>query len=220
MEINERNSYIRENYTKMTSKVIAKKLGVCEKTVTTTLNKLGLRRSLEYTEIEGEEWLECSFTSDYLISDLGRVFSVEKNCLLRQETNNCGYKRFNVTNEKDKTKRRHIYVHREIGLTFLKESYKPGLEMNHIDGVKIHNTKENLEWITPSLNTKKAHDMGLVASKKGIRNSSGIKHPIEKIHEIKKLIKLKVPDAEISKKVKISRSYIAERRRGEKHLNT
>jgi hypothetical protein len=52
-----------------------------------------------------------------------------------------------------------------------------GLEINHIDGDKSRNWSDNLEWLTPEENKKKARDMGLY------RNAEGANHPLAKLTE-------------------------------------
>lgn len=64
-------------------------------------------------------------------------------------------------------------VHRIIAETFI-----PNLEnkkqINHIDGNKLNNNYNNLEWATASENTKHAFDSGLAENKKGFDDSQSI----------------------------------------------
>ena len=53
---------------------------------------------------------------------------------------------------------------------------KPGYEVNHKDGVKIHNWLDNLEYVTSSQNRKHAVDHGLF-------NVVGSSNPQAKINE-------------------------------------
>ena len=39
------------------------------------------------------------------------------------------------------------------------------MDTNHIDGVKVHNTLENLEWVTHSENMIHAYEKGLIKKK-------------------------------------------------------
>lgn len=43
-------------------------------------------------------------------------------------------------------------VHRLVAQAFLQDTYKPGLQINHIDQHKANNRVDNLEWVTPSEN--------------------------------------------------------------------
>lgn len=44
-------------------------------------------------------------------------------------------------------------IHRLVAMHFV-DGYQIGLEVNHIDWTKTNNHADNLEWVTPSYNTK------------------------------------------------------------------
>lgn len=77
----------------------------------------------------------------------------------------CGIK-YNNTNI---TKR----VHRIIAETFL-SNLEGKDQVNHIDGNKLNNNINNLEWVTASENTKHAFDNGLAINTKGFEDSQSI----------------------------------------------
>lgn len=56
-----------------------------------------------------------------------------------------------VLSKQGKTKTRTI--HSLVAEHFV-DGYKPGYEVNHIDLTKTNNHASNLEWVTPSYNTK------------------------------------------------------------------
>jgi len=60
-----------------------------------------------------------------------------------------------------------IRIHRLIALTFLGESH---LEVNHIDGNKLNNNVDNLEYCSHSYNVKHACKLGLEKAMKGSDN--------------------------------------------------
>lgn len=70
-----------------------------------------------------------------------------------------GYKVF--TAEKGK----HLFFHRAVALTYINRK-SDDLVVNHIDGNKLNNNVENLEWCTKVENHKHAWESGLCNSQK------------------------------------------------------
>lgn len=64
------------------------------------------------------------------------------------------------------SKRFYFSVHRLVALNFI-ENPSNKREVNHIDGNKLNNCVDNLEWITSSDNQKHAFGLGLQKSIKG-----------------------------------------------------
>lgn len=100
----------------------------------------------------------------YEVSNLGNIrrlrfingshnFEKIKNC--KQTLNTWGYMTVNLCkNGKSNTKR----VHRLVAIAFLGES---NLQIDHKDGNKQNNKLDNLEYVTPKENTKRAWENGL-----------------------------------------------------------
>lgn len=120
--------------------------------------------------IEGEEWLIYPDNTQYLASSCGRVKSLEqivnhnsggkatkKERIMTQTDNGSGYLSVGLTqNGKTKTTR----VSRIIACTFHPNpESKP--QVNHIDGDKYNNHKDNLEWNTVGENIKHSWANGL-----------------------------------------------------------
>lgn len=59
-------------------------------------------------------------------------------------------------------------VHRLVAVAF-HPGYTPGLEVNHVDGNKLNNRADNLEWVTPADNVRHAVRLGLFNSARGER---------------------------------------------------
>lgn len=102
--------------------------------------------------IKGKEYI------DYAVSSKGKVYSHITNSLLDGRI--C--RGYNVMKLRDENKNvyntgRHIIVAEQ----FCDNSENKGY-VNHIDGNKLNNSPENLEWVTPQENTKHAIDNGLI----------------------------------------------------------
>jgi hypothetical protein len=65
------------------------------------------------------------------------------------------------------------FVHRLVARAFV-PGYSEGLSVNHIDGNKLNNGPENLEWITLADNTRHQWATGLI-------NLRGERHPSSKL---------------------------------------
>ena len=104
----------------------------------------------------------------YEVSNFGKVRSLNFNREnrvneLRPYKNRSGYLAvtlFNNYKEKVKT------IHRLVAETFIKNSENNAF-VNHIDGNKLNNCIDNLEWCTPQYNTREAYRIGLNKAKKG-----------------------------------------------------
>jgi hypothetical protein len=79
--------------------------------------------------------------------------------VLRAQLNRCGYFVVGVCMN---GKKRLIPVHSLVAGAFL--GPRPdGMHIDHIDGCKVHNAASNLEYVTPKINTIRAHKLGLAA---------------------------------------------------------
>lgn len=118
----------------------------------------------------------ANYEENYLISRTGNIISLNYNKTgkpkqLKPYISNDKYYRVKMTKNK---MQRTVLLHRLVAETFLnKQHFKslPGedrekinlqrLEVNHIDGNKLNNCIENLEWCTRAYNVKHAFDNGL-----------------------------------------------------------
>lgn len=119
-----------------------------------------------------EKWKQIPNFSRYEASTKGRLRSTNyknsgKTKVLKPADGGDGYLKTMLLNDEGKYK--SWGVHKWIALTFL--GPKPeGMEINHIDGVKINNEPDNLEYCTRSENLIHAYENGLLDTKRGSKN--------------------------------------------------
>ena len=109
----------------------------------------------------------------YLISDMGRVFSLQKNRFIKGSDNGAGYKFVVLKNDRFTQK---IYIHRLVALHFIKNIDKKPF-INHIDCNPANNRKENLEWVTNEENIKYAASLGKFKKNDEWKNKIALNQP-------------------------------------------
>ena len=161
-----------------------------------------------WKDIKGYEGL-------YQISNIGRVKSLDrivksrydstslfKERLLTPQRDTRGYKHVSLRKE---GKSKHKRVHRLIALAFIPNpENKP--EVNHIDGNKMNNGIDNLEWSTHSENIQHAYQTGLNKGPQGAKNSHA-KLTEKQVYAIRDL-KGKITPKEIGVIFKVTRCAI------------
>lgn len=91
----------------------------------------------------------------------GSGFYYQKEKILKQTFTTTGYKKVELSKE---GKRKSLKVHRLVAIAFIPNPLNKE-EVNHIDGNKINNNVDNLEWVTSSENSIHAIETGLKKSK-------------------------------------------------------
>lgn len=117
----------------------------------------------------------------YYISNYGRVFNIKQQIVRKQQLGNSGYYTFTVALLNGEQKR--ISTHRIELLVFNPIINSHLYEVNHIDGDKLNNHINNLEWVDKSGNMKHAYDHGLIGKGENHCNAVYKTYQIEKICE-------------------------------------
>lgn len=100
------------------------------------------------------------------------------------------------------------FRHRLVMICFNKVENYEELQVNHIDGNKLNNSLENLEWCTNQENRIHAVKLGLAASLKGETNPASKLLETQVIDIINDLLN-HVPYSQICKKYNCSKSTIS-----------
>jgi len=138
-------------------------------------------------DLPNEEWRDVlGYEGLYKVSNLGRVKSFFKGIekFRKPVLARPGY--FSVVlykNNIPQSARIHVLVAQAFIPNPENKAY-----VNHIDGNKLNNRADNLEWVTPSENLRHAYDTGL--------QKSGCEHPSAKFTEeqIKYIRNICIPD--------------------------
>ena len=104
------------------------------------------------------DFKEMKEDSDYLIYNDGRVYSKKVNRFLTGKIDNMGYLTYALalpnplTSKRDSRKSKMVYAHRLVAEYFL-DNPNNYPYVHHKDENKLNNNYENLEWVTPKMNS-------------------------------------------------------------------
>lgn len=105
-------------------------------------------------------------------------------------------------------KQKSFFRHRLVMICFnLVENYEE-LQVNHIDGNKLNNSLDNLEWCTNSENRIHVLQLGLAVPLKGEENPASTLTEVQVIDIIQDLLNY-IPYSEICKKYNCSKNTIS-----------
>lgn len=104
-----------------------------------------------------EIWKDIkNYEGYYQVSNYGNIRNYKTKKFLIGDTNNMGYRRVTLYTPIKK----RFFIHRLVALHFC-NGYMDDLIVNHIDGNKLNNHAENLEWVTHSQNDLHAYKLNL-----------------------------------------------------------
>lgn len=124
-----------------------------------------------------EEWVGVEGFPEYQISSHGRLMSYklkERGDIVKGWVEKDGYRR-HILKSNGVTK--FITAHRLVALHHLNNPDEGESQVNHIDGDRLNNNVENLEWCTPQYNV--SHSIS-----HGVRNSMGEGNPNATLTEV------------------------------------
>lgn len=149
--------YLIANYAIETGAEIADKLRLTEGSVRTYATQLGLRKYYVVYDLGGEVWAVHPQYPAYYVSNKGRLKSKLRN-RIQSSREHEGYLDCRIPDKEGK--KRSPRVHRLVAELFVIKREGANF-VNHIDGNKLNNVAENLEWVTQSENVIHANKMGL-----------------------------------------------------------
>lgn len=132
-----------------------------------------------------EEWRGLIYQNNdysqyYEISNFGRLRNTKTHKILKQTVSKTGYYGY-CGSLGSRQKKKMFKIHKAVAETFIENpnNYKI---INHIDGNKLNNNINNLEWCTYQYNSQHAIALGLTSStEKRIQNAPNRK-PIKGIN--------------------------------------
>lgn len=111
-----------------------------------------------------ELWAAIEGTTYYSVSDLGRVRNDRTGLILKPQRTPSGYAIVRIARHGRVV---NCKIHRLVTEAFITQTQNYD-EVNHIDGDKLNNEVENLEWISRKGNVQHMYDEGL-RKKRGVR---------------------------------------------------
>lgn len=115
-----------------------------------------------------EIWKNTEYDG-YMVSNKGRVRS--KNKILSENDNGRGYLTVQMSIKNHPFRR---YIHRLVANAFVDNPHNYP-QINHKDGNKRNNNVDNLEWVTPEMNSRHAWTTGLC---KGFERTENYKRKV------------------------------------------
>ena len=130
---------------------------------------------------------------NYTISEDGKVFSLITNKKLSARCNKQGYEYVNLYNENGKKSHK---IHRLVATYFVPNPNNYN-QVNHLDGCKTNNRKNNLIWCSASENMQHAYEKGLINLNTQAHREAAVRNGKEYRSRKVKLIDLKTREERV-----------------------
>ena len=114
-----------------------------------------------------EVWKQCEEVPAYEVSNLGRIRRISTGKILKPVINDKGYAVVFLMHNGRRHDRR---VHRLVAEAFYPGDHE-GMDVVHLDGDKLNNDVDNLEWRTRKDNTRIMYETG-------VRNNGYLKRKV------------------------------------------
>lgn len=115
-----------------------------------------------------KEFKQHPFYKYISVSKDGRVKSLKTGIILKPHPGKRGWLRVGFRDDTSPRGQRTKYVHRLVAETYVKGHTNERNCVNHIDGNRINNHADNLEWCTYKENSEHAARLGLI--KAGVKS--------------------------------------------------
>lgn len=168
-----------------------------------------------------EVWARLPFPelSDYMVSTYGRVMKKDGSGFIKQFIGSTGYYRACL---KSHGRSRNFSVHRLIAIVFIplpkkfirKHMTAENLIVNHIDGNKLNNRLDNLEWVTVKGNAIHTKTHGLLMGYSG-ENSHLAKMNNKTARKCCEMLAQGMSSGDIAKRLGISKKSVVHIKAGE-----
>lgn len=149
-----------------------------------------------------EVWKEIP-TYNYLVSNIGNVYSFATDRILKPNIDRNGYARVPLYRNRIK---QYIQIHRLVAEAFIENPNNLPC-INHKNNIRNDNRVENLEWCTYSYNNKYAYDKG--KKNKMFGNDNGKSIPVLQLDKNGNIIKEFESMCICAKELKLQQSCIS-----------
>ena len=164
--------------------------------------------------MENEIWKPVpGYEEYYEVSNLGRVIRLKDEKIIQGYLNE--YRRIYLHTDNEE---KDLAIHRIVAMAFIPNpENKPFV--NHIDGNKLNNRADNLEWVTASENMKHAYRIGLCSKHWTGGGMAGKRHTEESRKKMSDSIRNAFTTPKYLLKAEAHRKHLSEARKGKLYVN-